>query len=63
MMSLVAVEQSWNLHLYLVRMIPIEQEVHRAYTEWLPLPGDFRSWESSERADNVWRLFIQILFR
>ena len=25
------------------------------------LPGDSRSWESPEKADNVWRLFIQIL--
>ena len=27
------------------------------------LPGDSRSWESSEMADNVWQLFIQILLR
>ena len=27
------------------------------------VPGDSRSWESPEKADNVWRLFIQILFR
>ena len=27
------------------------------------LPGDSRSWESPEKADNVWRLFIQILLR
>ena len=26
-------------------------------------PGDSRSWESPEKADNVWRLFIQILLR
>ena len=25
------------------------------------VPGDSRSWESSEKADNVWRLFIQTL--
>ena len=37
MMSLVLAEQSLNLHLYLVRVIPIEQEVHRTYTKWLPL--------------------------
>ena len=37
MMSLVVVEQSLNLHLYLLRVIPIEQEVHRTYTKWLPL--------------------------
>ena len=29
----------------------------------LTLPGDSRSWESPEKADNVWRLFIQILLR
>ena len=28
-----------------------------------PYPGDSRSWESPEKADNVWRLFIQILLR
>ena len=27
------------------------------------IPGDSRSWESPEKADNVWRLFIQILLR
>ena len=27
------------------------------------LPGDSRSWESPEKTDNVWRLFIQILLR
>ena len=37
MMLLVLAEQSRNLHLYLVRVIPIEQEVHRTYTKWLPL--------------------------
>ena len=26
-------------------------------------PGDSRSWESPEKADNVWLLFIQILLR
>ena len=26
-------------------------------------PGDSRSWESPEKPDNVWRLFIQILLR
>ena len=26
-------------------------------------PGDSRSWESPEKADNVWWLFIQILLR
>ena len=25
--------------------------------------GDSRFWESPEKADNVWRLFIQILLR
>ena len=25
------------------------------------LPGDSRSWESPEKEDNVWRLFIQTL--
>ena len=25
------------------------------------VPGDSSSWESPEKADNVWRLFIQIL--
>ena len=29
----------------------------------LKLPGDSGSWESPEKADNVWRLFIQILLR
>ena len=37
MMSLVLAEQNRNLHLYLIRVIPIEQEVHRTYTKWLPL--------------------------
>ena len=39
MMPLVLAEQSLNLnlHLYLVWVIPIEQEVHRTYTKWLPL--------------------------
>ena len=27
------------------------------------LPGDSRSWESPEKADNIWQLFIQILLR
>ena len=36
MMSLVAAEQSRNLHLYLVKAIPIEQEVQITYTKWLP---------------------------
>ena len=27
------------------------------------LPGDSKSWESPDEADNVWQLFIQILFR
>ena len=27
------------------------------------LPGDSRSWESSEKTDNVWLLFTQILLR
>ena len=26
------------------------------------VPGDSRSWESPEKEDNVYRLFIQILF-
>ena len=26
------------------------------------LPGDYRSWESPEKEDNVYWLFIQILF-
>ena len=29
----------------------------------IPFPGDSRSWESPEKADNVRRLFIQILLR
>ena len=33
MMSLVLAEQNRNFHLYLVRVIPIEQEVHRTYTK------------------------------
>ena len=37
MMSLVLAEQSRNLHLYLVRVIPIEQEAHTVYTKWLPM--------------------------
>ena len=37
MMSLVLVEQNRKLHLYLVREIPIEQEVHTTYSKWLPL--------------------------
>ena len=37
MMSLVLTEQSLNLHLYLVRLILIEQGIHRTYTKWLPL--------------------------
>ena len=37
MMSLVLAEQNRNLHLCLVMVIPIEQEVHRMYTKWLPL--------------------------
>ena len=37
MMSLGLVEQNRNLHLYLVRVIPIEQGVHRTYTKWLRL--------------------------
>ena len=37
MMSLVFAEQNRNLHLYLIRVIPIEQEVHRTYTKWPPL--------------------------
>ena len=37
MMSLVLAEQNRNLLLYLIRVIPIEQVVHRTYTKWLPL--------------------------
>ena len=37
MMSLVLAEQNRNFHLYLVRVIPIEQEVHRTYIKWLLL--------------------------
>ena len=37
MMSLVLAEQNRNLHLSLIRMVPIEQEVYRTYTKWLPL--------------------------
>ena len=37
MMSLVLDKQNRNLRLYLVRVIPTEQEVHRTYTKWLPL--------------------------
>ena len=31
MMSLVLAEQNRNLHLYLIRVSPIEQEVHKTY--------------------------------
>ena len=29
-------------------------------TKVLTIPGDSRSWESPEKADNVWQLFFQI---
>ena len=32
------------------------------FEAWL-IPDDSRSWESPEKADNVWRLFIQIMLR
>ena len=33
------------------------------FSKKCPKLGDSRSWESPEKVDNVWRLFIQILLR
>ena len=45
-----------NKNWFLKNRVIWEVDVHN-------LPGDSRSWESPEKADNAWRLFIHILLR
>ena len=58
----------------LVEFISVSQKTELNMSEYRPDylllvrhwhcgPGDSRSWESPEKADNIWRLFIQILLR
>ena len=48
----------------ILSLVHVEERPITVYYEThTKAPGDSRSWESSEKADNVWRLFIQILLR
>ena len=47
----------WSSHVFLFNALKYRLDRQLSYT----LSGDSRSWESLEKADNVWQLFIQIL--
>ena len=55
-------------HLFVVKCVHSvveELQTVKTYLTFVSeqIPGDFRSWESPVKADNVWQLFIQILLR
>ena len=47
----------WSNPVFLFYTLKYRLDRQLSYT----LSGDSRSWESLEKADNAWRLFIQIL--